>query len=308
MCTSVCKTINGIFLFGRNLDLDYDFGEGVVVLPVGYALPLRHTEALGERLGCAGVGCIADGYPLLAEGMNEAGLCAAALDFPCMGRYADGCGDGLINLAPFEVLPYILGYCRSLDEAREVLSRCRIVDTPLSDKIKNTKMHYHIADRTGAVAVEIEGEQVKIYDNPFGTLTNAPDFSFHRDNMRLYSALEDRAPHDKGALFTNGVGALGMPGDYTSPSRFVRSAWLCARLKAEVGCEEAALGSVMGAVAVPRGSVTNASGKSHYTRYTSLLSPEEHSYTVFRCGTLTPSRYKIEKELLSGSSPSILRF
>ena len=107
MCTSVALHLDK-FYFGRNLDLEYDFGDGVVFMPRSYPLKLRTGEVIARHFAVFGMGIIKGGYPLFAEGANEMGVCMAGLNFCGNAHYTKFKVTGKQNLAPFELIPYLL--------------------------------------------------------------------------------------------------------------------------------------------------------------------------------------------------------
>ncbi len=277
MCTSIALS-SGEFCFGRTLDLGCDFGDGVVITPRNYILTLRGGEVMRRHPAFIGMATVVDGYPLYADGMNEHGVCIAGLEFRGNAYYPPLPSSGKCGIAPFEVIPYLLGRCQDIDEVRRELEELCIVDVPFNDDIPNSALHWHIADKSGSLVVESTAEGMRVYENPLGTLANNPPFPFHRDNYTLYlNSTNERAERED--VFCNGVMGRGIPGDYTSPSRFVRAAWLGRNVRYDDGEEVAAAYSVLGSVAPPRGAVTSEGGETHYTRYTCVMHPKTLSYS-----------------------------
>ena len=274
MCTSIA-TDKESFYFGRNLDLEYDFGDGVVFMPRNFPLHLRCNEVLRRHFAVIGMAKIESDYPLYAEGMNEFGLCMAGLNFEGNAYYPYHTENGRMGVAPFELIPYLLSTCKSLSTVKESLSRIRVVDVPFSEEIHNSPLHWHIADGSGSVVLEITRDGMKIYDNPYGVLTNNPTFPFHKENLSLFLNIGNGAPSEKrnfdAEVYGNGLMAHGLPGDYSSPSRFVKAAWLLSCRSKATANEVEELFSILSAVAPPRGAVINNEGKEHFTRYTCLM-------------------------------------
>ena len=308
MCTTICAELNGKFLFGRNLDLEYDFGNGIAVMPRNYPIKLRCGDILLRHPLIAGVAIVKDGYPLFAEGMNEYGLCIAGLKFPDSDEHSKVVKGGRVNITPFEIIPYLLASCKSISEARERLSACNVIDIPFDDDTPNSPMHYHIADSTGSIVLEAYGGELNVYDNEVGVLTNSPPFPYHLYNLALYLNLERGMPQDSGGakIFGGGLMAHGLPGDYSSPSRFVKAAWLRSCIECPTGAEEAVLLSYLRAVAPPYHSVLAEADMEHFTRYSSIMDAKDGRYSLYRFGAAKPLSVDIKKE--SPDSDSLLLY
>ena len=297
MCTSIAL-VGDNFCFGRTLDLGCGFGDGAVITPRNYVLKFRCGEVMRRHQGYIGMAAVVDGFPLYADGMNESGVCIAALDFKGNAHYPPLPQGGRRGIAPFEVIPYILGKCESLADVRKALDEVSIVDVPFSDEVPNSPLHWHIADASGSVVVESTECGMQIYENEHGVLANNPPFPFHRDNCTLYLNATNE-PCGQEGVFCNGVMGHGIPGDYTSPSRFVRAAWL----RKYARCEgEAGLFSLLGAVAPPRGVVTGEDGGEHFTRYTCVMCQKSLCYAYKKAESTEILRTYMKKESLDGET------
>ncbi len=278
--------MGGEFCFGRTLDLDRDFGDGAVITPRNYVFNFRCGEVMRRHPAFIGMATVINGFPLYADGMNECGVCIAALEFSSNAYYPPMPQAAKRAIAPFEVIPYLLGRCESLDEVKDELDKVSIVDVPFSDDIPNSALHWHIADKSGSLVLESTKSGMQVYENPLGVLANNPPFPFHRDNCSLYLNSTNKSVKESGAecgaIFCNGVMGRGIPGDYTSPSRFVRTAWLNRHTRYGEDEGVGAAFAILGSIAPPRGSVTSESGKEHYTRYTCVMEPKSLSYAYKR--------------------------
>ena len=282
MCTSLSlPTSDGRRLCGRTLDLDTHFNERLLLTPKGY--PFRFGEGYPQNHHHAmlGMGAVAEGYPLYAEAMNEAGLCVAGLRFTGNAVYAEHPRAGWLNLAPWELIPYLLGSFSTVREVRQALKEIQVVDRPLSPTLPTAPLHWHIADSDphhGELVVEITREGMKVYDNPVGVLTNNPPFPYQLARLTetdgLSPAFVASAESLPGGVCASlGTGAVGLPGDYSSPSRFVRAARLrrWALDHGGAGNPVARFFDILGAVSPPAGSVLTLEGGSHRTLYTCCM-------------------------------------
>ena len=170
-----------------------------------------------------GMAHTAQGYPLYYEGVNEEGLGIAGLNFPHSARYHTF-KPGYENITPYELIPWILGQCASLREAKALLGRVNLLDEAFSPEFPLTPLHWMLADREGAAVLEGDEEGVHVYENPLGVLTNEPPFPEQMKNWERYYTLtpEEKVEHPE----SRGLGALGLPGDLSSQSRFVRCAYV----------------------------------------------------------------------------------
>ena len=143
MCTCITYD-NGSFYFGRNLDLDGSFGETVTVTPRNFTLYFRRAGRMERHYAMIGMAAEQDRFPLYAEAVNEKGLCMAGLNFPGNAYYQEAGTDGL-ELASYEVIPWLLGKYASVAEAEESLEKMRIVDLAFSKQMQPAPLHWMAA-------------------------------------------------------------------------------------------------------------------------------------------------------------------
>ncbi|MBQ9112512.1 MAG: choloylglycine hydrolase [Clostridia bacterium] len=291
MCTAISDS-GFCHLFGRTLDLERSYGESAVITPRDYRLEFIHEGALQSHPAMVGIACVRDGVPLYYDAVNQSGLCAAALNFPGNAVYHEP-KDGKRNVASFELIPYILSKCRDLAEAVQLLRCANITKDSFSPDLPTTPLHWLIADKGGAITVESVADGLRVYDNPFGVLTNNPDFPYHMTNISNYMQLSPAPPENRlcpsvpiGA-YSRGMGALGLPGDLSSASRFVRAVFA----KSHTVCEntkEAEISRffhIMDTVSQPRGCAVTDSQRPVATVYTSCADTATATYyfTTYAC-------------------------
>lgn len=230
MCTAF-SVVAGDHYFGRNLDLDYHYNEEVTITPRGYHFPFRHTHQTSIRYAMVGIATVIDEYPLYYEAVNEKGLSMAGLNFPGNAVYHP-LNAGKTNIASFELIPWILRQCETVSEARSLLQTVNLCETAFRDALLPTPLHWIIADSGSSITVEPMPDGIKITDNPVGILTNNPPFSYHSHNLTNYINLTACKPVNRFSENVNlqayslGMGAIGLPGDFSSASRFVRCAFI----------------------------------------------------------------------------------
>ncbi len=278
MCTSIAMRKDS-FLFGRNMDIDYNFGEKVVITPRNFPLSLRKTEAIGKHYAFIGMAATADNYPLYADGMNENGLCIAALKFQDNARYNEQPVQGKANIAPYELIPWVLGKCRNICEAKTLLSETAIIAEPFSEDLPLSPLHWHIADKSGSIVLECTESGMNIYDNPADVLTNNPHLPFHLNNLSLYSKLtpDFKTENINFKPFGLGFGAIGLPGDFSPASRFVRAEYLL-RNSADENDSVNQFFHILDNVSIPCGAVITPDGKYHITTYSCCMDTKNMTY------------------------------
>lgn len=230
MCTAISFSANGHY-FGRNLDLDHHYDEKVTIIPRKFPFSFRCGRTLKSHFALIGIATIVKDDPLYYDAVNEHGLSMAALNFPHFAAYYPAKVDQE-NIAPFELIPWILCQCQSIDEARELLQKTNIWEHPYSPQFPLTPLHWIIADQQTCLVVEPTVSGLHIYKNPVGVLTNSPTFDYHLNNIVNFMNLspqkaENRFKADLKLIpYSNGLGAIGLPGDLSSASRFVKAAFV----------------------------------------------------------------------------------
>lgn len=229
MCTAITFHTKDHY-FGRNLDFEHNFGESVAVTPRNYPLPFRCMPSLPHHYALIGMASVDREYPLYYDATNEKGLSMAGLYFPDNAVYLPE-KDGMDNIAPFEFIPWILGQCTTVLQAETLLSRLNLAQIPYSDAYPLSPLHFLIADRERSITVEPTAEGLKVYENPVGVLTNNPPFEYHLLNLANYLNVTREEPVSRFApncpitAYSRGMGGIGLPGDLSSASRFVRAAF-----------------------------------------------------------------------------------
>lgn len=227
MCTALTLKTKDHY-FGRNLDLEYSLGEQIVITPRNFALDFRMMDTLKTHYAMIGVAKIDNNYPLYYDASNEMGLSVAGLNFPDNAVYFKP-KHGLNNIAPFELIPYILGQFKSVSEVVKFLKESNISDIAYSNDYPLSPLHWIIADEKEAITVETVKDGLKIYENPIGILTNNPPFPYQMFNLNNYAGISAENPQKTFSeklpfnAYSRGLGGLSIPGDFSSLSRFVRA-------------------------------------------------------------------------------------
>ena len=284
MCTAITFHAADHY-FGRTLDYETSFGERVVVTPRNFPLPFRCAPPLKEHHALIGMAAVADGYPLYFEATNEYGLSMAGLNFPVSAHYHSYAA-GRRNIAPYELIAWLLGQCATVNEALTLLEEVNVVNTPFSPKLPLTPLHWLLADKNDALTVEPMNEGLQLHENTVGVLTNEPPFPTQQFLLANYMGLsreeaENRlSPDLKLTPYSRGMGAMGLPGDLSSPSRFVRAAFVKSNSVTPDGDRDSInqFFHILASVSQPKGCVHLGDGVYEFTRYTSCCNTDRGIY------------------------------
>lgn len=283
MCTAITYKTKDHY-FGRTLDLEYSYHETVTVTPRNFPFVFRNGETLADHAAIIGMATVETGYPLYYEAANEWGLAMAGLNFPGNAHYFPFV-QGKKNISPFEFIPWILCQCRNLDEAEACLGEINLWESPFNEQMPLSPLHWIIADKDRSITVECVAEGLKLYENPVGVLTNNPCFDYHMTHLSEYLNLTALTPNNRfGEVelvpYCKGMGAMGLPGDLSSSSRFVRAAFV--KLNSVSGESEKESISqffhILGSVEQQRGCVKLDDGKYEITGYTSCMNTDKGIY------------------------------
>ncbi len=308
MCTSL-SMYNGIF--GRNLDLEEPFGQQIVITPRRYPISFRQLPTMNQHHAMIGTATVVHSYPLYAEAMNEYGLYMAGLNFPGNADYVQKPVADLPSLSPFEFIPWILGQCTSITQAHALLQHFNVLNEPFLPQLPLAPLHWHIADATNALVMEITSTGIHLYEDPIGVLTNNPPFPFHQMNLRQYRHLSPKPTADNFSnssllpSFCEGMGAIGLPGDASSPSRYVKASFLKCNAPEETNEIEQIIQffHILDAVSMVKGSVITESGEYDQTLYSCAISKNSKTYyyKTYRNNTiryLSMDAFDLEQETL----------
>lgn len=295
MCTAATYQ-TADFYFGRTLDHTMTYGEGITLTPRRFPLHFRHLPTLETHHAILGMALILEEYPLYFDALNDKGLAMAGLNFLENAHYnppvphAD-------NVAQFELIPWILGQCTTVEEAEGLLRRMNLANTPFRSDLPPSQLHWIIAGHGKSITVEATRDGLHIYPNPVGILTNNPAFPQQLFRLRDYMSLSPAAPENRFAPglelspYSYGMGAMGLPGDLSSQSRFVRAAFT--RLNSRSGDDESQSLSqffhILGSVAQPRGCTRMEDNTYEITLYTSCCNLDQgiYYYTTYENRQIT---------------------
>ncbi len=295
MCTAATyKTAD--FYFGRTLDNDFSYAEQVTVTPRKFVLKFRNGRVIENHYAIIGMAYVVDGYPLYYDAMNEKGLCMAGLNFVGNAHYFQT-AEGKDNVAQFEFIPWVLSQCDSVKQAKSLLGRINITGEAFNSELPVAQLHWIIADKEQAITVESVKDGLMIYDNPVGVLTNNPPFDMQMFNLNNYMSLSPLPPHNSFSsdieldVYSRGMGAIGLPGDLSSQSRFVRAVFTKLNSVSDTD-EKSSVGQffhILGSVEQQRGCCILDNGGCEITVYTSCCNVDKgiYYYTTYNNRQIT---------------------
>lgn len=312
MCTAITYK-NNDFYFGRNLDLERTYNELVVITPRNYPLKFLNGVELTNHCAMIGMAAVIDDYPLYFEATNEKGLSMAALNFPGNAIYNNEIQE-LDNITPFELIPWLLGQCETVKQAKIFLNKLNVWEKPFSSALPNSPLHWILADNIECITIESTAKGLTVYNNPIGVLTNNPCFDYHLQNLSNYLNITSQYPQSRFSSkyaiipYSLGMGALGLPGDPSSASRFVRAAFTKLNSVAEKTEEEnvSQFFHILDSVEQQKGVTKLQNGELEYTMYSSCCNTTKGIYYYTTYYNRRINAVRMDSENLSGTT--LLRY
>ena len=304
MCTALSFLTRDHY-FGRTLDLEYYYNEQVVVTPRAFPLPFRKMGVMERHYALIGMAVVVEGYPLYYDATNERGLSMAGLNFPGNAHYPEEMV-GKDNVAPFEFIPWVLGQCETVKQVKKLLEEINLVCENFSAQMPLSPLHWMIADKKECIVVESMKDGLHVYDDPVRVMTNNPPFPMQMMHLNNYMNLSCQPAVNRFAdgveldSYSRGMGALGLPGDWSSASRFVRAAFVrgnsvCGQTEEESVSQ---FFHILGAVEHPCG-VVRFQDQIEITVYTSCCNTDKgiYYYTTYEnCGITGVDMHKEDLE------------
>ena len=287
MCTGIrFSDGSGHLYLARNLDWTTGYGEQVVITPTGYATHSPFGAVPSIKHAVIGMGIVQEDTPLYYDCGNDAGLAVAGLNFPGYAQYVPEPVQGRTNVAAWEFPLWVASQFGSVDEVEAALAETTIVDRPINEMYSSSMLHWIIGDATRAIVVEHTADGMHVFQDDVDVLTNQPGFGWHHENLRNYLNTSPDFPQEvvlnRAHLtpFGSGSEMRGIPGDYYSPSRFVRAAYVNAHYPQQ-GSEEDNVSRAFHTLqqtAMVEGSAAMGDGEFEKTIYTGLFSSRTNTY------------------------------
>lgn len=316
MCTSlIYQSKNQSHFLSRTMDFAFELDASPVYLPRGYSFKsnVGADATFKNKYAFLGAGRKLEDY-FFADGLNEKGLSVCALYFSDYAEYSPLPEDGKVNVAPHELVSWLLGNIASVDELKKEAARINVVS--VKNKLLDVvvPLHWIVADQTGSsVIIEITQSGISLYDNQARVMTNSPDYPWHLANLNHYSFLSNQLKpashfyHFNPQLGELGNGAMGIPGDYTSESRFIRTAFNAEFTESGEETTSAinSLFHILSSVTIPKGVKVKADGSFDYTQYTSVMDVTHLDYYMASYQDTCPLKISLNANLISQTEPIV---
>lgn len=317
MCTGIrLRCADGSVVAGRTVEFAVPITMDAIHVPAGTlsTSPLASGPGASWNAEHAAIGVAAFGTDSIMDGFNDAGLTAAAFYFTGWAEYAPAADTPAArSVNPADLVHWLLTNCATVADVRARIADVSVVDTTVDGWGPTAPpFHYLVLDADGtAIVIEPRGGALVVTDNPYGSMANAPDFQYHLTNLGQY--LEVRPDGSLSAQFGDhtvrgfgaGAGGLGLPGDFTSPSRFIRATFFSANHEtpadAPAGIQE--VFHILNQFDIPRGAVTgelDGTPTIEWTLATVARSPGTGDYYFRTYGDQTIR--KVNLKALRGSS------
>lgn len=295
MCTAATYKTKD-FYFGRTLDYEFSYGDEITITPRNYVFNFREKEKIETHYAIIGMAYVTENYPLYYDAINEKGLGIAGLNFVGNAYYREKV-EGKDNIAQFEFIPWILSQCASVAEAKKLIEKINLTNVQFNEKLPLAQLHWIVSDSNESITVESVKEGIKVYQNPVGVLTNNPPFNQQMFELNKYMQLSSKSPENRFSKelslekYSRGMGAIGLPGDLSSQSRFVRVAFVKMNSKSSDTEEESVsqFFHILNSVDQQRGCCELDDGKYEITIYTSCCNASKgiYYYTTYNNHQIT---------------------
>lgn len=285
-CTGILlKTTHKNPIYARTLEFGQNLESHILTVPRNYSYkaPTPNSKFAGLQWSTkyAAIGANAFKEPYFIDGVNEAGLAGGLFYFPGFASYQEVKTENYARSLPFwSLLTWILTNCATVQEVKNALPTIYISKTDFPAMHQDPPAHIIIHDLSGkSLVIEYINGVLQMHDNPLGVITNSPNFDWHITNLRNYINLSPLNAPDKilnGVTFSQlgqGSGMLGLPGDFTPPSRFVRAVWFtqsAPKLHSELDAINHAF-HILNNFDIPKGAIVDKHGVSDYTTWTSAI-------------------------------------
>lgn len=289
MCTSLTlRSKSGENCFARTMDFTIPLHAQMFAVSPDCEWTNYVTKGQTKDIyGILGAGLAVEGHIILFDGVNEQGLAGAMLYFTGFAHYHEPFSEPeKENLMALDVLRYLLGKCAGLDDIRQILATISIVGMKDPYTKSVAPLHWIFTDRSGkSIVIEQTVQGMHVYDNPIGVMTNSPDFPWHLTNLNTFlhvSPYQHTADWNGFQLrpFGQGAGTSELPGGYTPPARFARTAFQKTHIEQPADNDETvnACFHLLEGVSIPKGVVMKNEEADDFTRYTAVINTQTGNY------------------------------
>ncbi|MFI3251767.1 MAG: choloylglycine hydrolase [bacterium] len=318
MCTALTlKTTDEKHLFGRTMDLEYNFNQSIIFIPRNYTSINKHTNLeCTNKYAILGMGTVFNGFPTFSDVMNEKGLACAGLNFPRHAYYYKEEVMGKINIPVYNFLLHIVSNYSSVKEFKKDVNKIALIDEEIFTNVACATLHFIVTDKTGAsIVIEQTKKGLNVYDNSVGVLTNSPTFDYHMMNLSNYTNisynLSKPITFSKTKITPHGQGnsLLGIPGDISPASRFVRTVILKdGTIKNCKNINVPQYFHIMNSVSMVDGVARIKAGLNNITQYTSCMNIDDGIYYYNTYQNYSIMKIDMHKEDLDGKEIKVFKY
>lgn len=289
-CTTVGFAYKEGQVFGRTLEFGKAFDNTVAYIPADTKDFIKAKDKNFDSK-YATIGTHFFDLDPLGDGINEEGLMGSSNLLPAYATFTKEINENKINLVTTQAFSYLLTRCKNIEEVRKEAENLVIIE-PEESGLQQTanQMHFFFMDAKGnKLVLEPKDGRLMAYDNPYGALTNAPEFPWHETNLKNYLNIRPENIDEQNVngkiitKFGEGSGAVGLPGDFTPPSRFIRSAYFVSNTPKDLERNAAILQvfRILSQSDIPTGAVVDPKeGNNDETIYTAVMDTKEKAYFV----------------------------
>ena len=324
-CTGiVLHTNDGATVPARTMEFSFDVKSNIAVIPAGTMiekLAIDEKNTGGTYKAKYGfTGATALDMPIVVDGVNEQGLYFGAFYFKGIAEF-----DTLTDknkayaISSEELGNYILSQFKSVDEIKSELPKLTVVGTYVKEINDYAPFHYAVTDRNGqSIVIEYTNRGLTIFENTANVVTNNPTYDWHLTNLNNYVGLtaENRAAQKVGqqmvSPFGEGTGLFGLPGDHTSPSRFVRATAFANTALPAKDSDTAVFEAfhILNHFDIPKGSIReeiNGEVLTDYTVWTSVVDTQKSIYYYKTYSSQSVEKIDLAKALKGLKTPKIIK-
>lgn len=286
MCTTIGFKYKEGQVFGRTLELGMVLDNKILYVPKDSEIIKVSDGYLKTKYNCIGSGFF--DVASFGDGINEAGLMGSNNFFPKYASFAKEVVEDKINTTTAFAFDLLLTTCQNVNEVKSLAKKINLVEE-LNEE-KSAANHFFFMDKNGnKVVLEPKDGKLLAYENPVGVLTNAPSFDWHLTNLQNYvnlqaSNIDETSYNDfKVSKFGEGSGMLGIPGDFTPPSRFIRASYFLSKTDKNLNRDQALLQGfrILSQFDIPEGSIVDEKEKHEdQTLYTSMIDTKTFTYHI----------------------------
>ena len=323
-CTGIIlKTLDGSTIVGRTMEFGFDIKSNVLVVPAGTKYttlglnPKKSGFTFEAKYGFAGANAL--GKSIIVDGVNEKGLYFGAFYFKGAAEYSELTAANQNNaISSEEVGNWLLSQFATVEEIKAAMSEKVVVGTYVKEIEGIAPLHYAVTDADGgSIVIEYTKSGLTIHDNTVNVVTNNPTYDWQLTNLRNYIGLTATnretltVGKQKVKPFGQGTGMFGLPGDFSSPSRFVRATAFANNALPSKDVDEGVFRAfhIMNNFDIPKGAIRESDNKTlmDYTIWTSVTDTKNAIYYYKTFKGQAVECLDLRKALVNLKSPKLLK-